>query len=241
MSGSKIFLSILVRCLAGVLFIPSLEKAYGQPDATLSKRNRSDSFIVSISTCRNGTSDSPNFNTPKPPKLAYDFECQYPLYVYSHKQIRYGDKLEISIRQTPASGWLYFYILDADNTPRVFPALRLDSGVEHQNIHLDPSAIWAGPKHGRRYLVFWYSTDSIENAGDFIMGVEFTMGPFVRRNNRQLGRRLLPPLDGWHFMDHSAGFVIDNRIKEKTRSFVLPLIIMLDTKKGMRTSLNEGR
>lgn len=168
------------------------------------------------------------------PSLQYDFTWQYPYYTTGSTAWVLGEQLQLEFTRLPASGFVYIFSIDGNNTPVLLSQLRIGADNMAPLIFPGPLKGLALETEGVQYIGIWYSRDSLGNAGKLIRGMEFTTGPVVKRNNRQLGKQLLAPNYGWHFESNLFGFVTDTALQELPEKFVLPVVIEMSVSKQVR-------
>lgn len=159
------------------------------------------------------------------PELVYDFTYQYPFYRLKEKAWRPGDRFQLQFTRLPSTGTIYIFSLDGNNTPTILPLIRIDSTVRLPLTYPDDLKGLTFETEGTEYISLWYASDSITHAEKLMKGIELTMGPIVKRNNRQLGKNLLLPNYGWHFDQKQFGFIIEPALHELPARFIIPIIL----------------
>lgn len=216
--------SLACLSLAGMPFL-----GFAYPDSTGPVRPKVGDTLsfrvlqVEVDTVRNTVS-----RTAVAPVLDYDFRSQYPWYRTKKAAWQMTDRYQLEFRKLPASGWVYLYSVDGANDVRYHGSLRLAGRKPGPLLFPDSLKTFAFSAEGADQLVVWYSPDSVANAEKLILGIELTMGDFVKRNNRQIQGTLVLPAYGWQMQAQDYGFTTDSELYAIPARFILPVIVRFD-------------
>lgn len=204
-----------------VLWGPSLCNAQPKPVAKPSLSDTLSFKMIPVNSEYKQESD-----TLVKSSLKYDFISQYP-FVQVHKPLwKKGDKFIFRFDQLPAKGTLYVFSIDDENNIKTHPAVACKPLKKGQSIvYPGKEKVFEFSHTGTEHLVLWYSEKPFPEASKLMQRVELTIGTMVKRNNGQLGNRLLLPRSSWHLTESSFGFVLDRNNFTFPKDFVLPLII----------------
>lgn len=219
-----------------LLLIAALSSCPCMAQGSLTTVRVADSLVVSVRRVCFDSTKKTVCHSDASPDLAYDFTWQYPYYRLKDKKWETGTELQLEFSRLPASGYLYIFTLDADNTPVARPPIHIADMHTLPLLYPEPLKGIVLNTAGKQYIGLWYSKDSLSNVGKLMMGIEFTTGPIVKRNNRQLGKLLLLPDYGWHFYTNKFGFMLDPALHELPEKFVLPVIIEISISGNNRRS-----
>jgi len=178
---------------------------------------------VNVDTVRNKVT-----KTPVAPVLEYDFRSQYPWYRTKKAAWQLTDRYQLEFSKLPASGWIYVFSVDGDNTVDNHGAIRLAGRKPGPLLYPDTLKTFSFQAQGADQLVLWYSPDSIARADKLIQGIELTLGDFVKRNNRQVHGTLVLPAYGWQMQAKDYGFTTDPEVFTIPARQVLPVIVRFD-------------
>lgn len=215
----------LSRKLAIAILLLAAKQSFAQP---VSGRTAPDSLVFSVTQICYDSVKKTLCRIDIEPELVYDFTYQYPFYRLKDKTWRPGDQFQLQFTRLPSKGIIYIFSLDGNNTPIIQPLIRIDNTIQLPLTYPDLLKGLTFDMEGTEYISLWYASDSIANAEKLMKGIELTMGPIVKRNNRQLGKNLLLPNYGWHFESKQFGFIIEPELHEVPQRFIVPVIIEMN-------------
>ena len=161
------------------------------------------------------------------PRIVYDENMAYYYYSFSEgARWGTGEGYSLDISSNLESGYLYIFIVDADNTPHVLQTVSLDTLGKFRNLKFTCFSEKLLLNYvGYEYLSTWFSNVRLIDYEVRIEGIEMTMGNFILRNKRQIGSYFKKFNGKWFFSKRHVGFYANESFDDVKDSFIIPLLI----------------
>jgi hypothetical protein len=161
------------------------------------------------------------------PVLHYDFTSQYPWYGTRNTDWVVGESYRIEFTNMPQKGFIYLYSVDGSNEVETHGVIKLEEGLKSP-FQYPIGGRFEFTTNGADYLVLWYTRDTIPQIERRIKSIELTLGEFVKRNNGQIGDKLVLPEYGWEMLSKEFGFATDMDLFQFSEGEILPIIVRFD-------------
>lgn len=161
------------------------------------------------------------------PRIVYDRSVNYYYYSFVNgPRWQTQEEYSLDISNNLKSGYLYIFIVDANNTPRILQMVSLDTLGELRNLKFNCSGKNILLNYvGYEYLSIWFSNVPLIDYKSRIEGIEMTMGGFLLRNKRQTGGYFKEFNGKWFFSKRHIGFYAKKSFEGIKDRFLIPLVI----------------
>lgn len=158
--------------------------------------------------------------------LKYDFKNQYPYYSIDSGSLGIGSKFNLQFFKLPRKGTVYICTIDSYSNINYHGSIDLSSKLKDSIFFLPSELDYIEfRRKGSAALIIWYSNKDNINAKNQMERMELTLGTYVKRNNGQVGKKLLLPNMSWQFCESNLGLIFDKERNLFPKEFIIPIII----------------